>query len=419
MLNAFNELSLNSSGINEYDRQQGDLVVRGFRELVTKYDPDQEAFHERRAKGQGLCFGELAFKKNLLKRLHSSIIPLLRPEIIRLSRSLDPSFLQNKPGWTLRLILTIQTTIGQILSRIEDAIFELRSVIPSPPYRINDQHLRELKYFRTHGLDNCFSELLREYVKFFGEIIKLIQLSNLTTEGLHVESEIEPTRKRIIDYTSSSLNAVETMTRWYKDSEFDLVQLLWPVHKLNIDIQLKKVLHLINPSSITYAEDTTFPGGTHHPLSQSAISLAKLFIPIIKLSRLLFKKLSQNGMNLKSLPIFTEMRSDQLEQLVELPPQINQIIRDFIGVLRSTTLANNRNDQHPLRTRFTKLVNKLHLRVDPALFLVPFYLVPLIPDTTHRVGIRNHYQNWLVTWYTQFCLAVQNLLHTISSYTQP
>ncbi|KAI9610906.1 hypothetical protein H4Q26_008751 [Puccinia striiformis f. sp. tritici PST-130] len=83
------------------------------------------------------------------------------------------------------------------------------------------------------------------------------------------------------------------------------------------------------------------------------------------------------------------MRSDQLEQLVELPPQINQIIRDFIGVLRSTTLANNRNDQHPLRTRFTKLVNKLHLR------------------------------NWLVTWYTQFCLAVQNLLHTISSYTQP
>ncbi|POW16392.1 hypothetical protein PSHT_06744 [Puccinia striiformis] len=240
MLNAFNELSLNSLGINEYDRQQGDLVVRGFRELVTKYDPGQEAFHERRAKGQGLCFGELAFKKNLLKRLHSSIIPLLRPEIIRLSRSLDPSFLQNKPGWTLRLILTIQTTIGQIL-RIEDAIYELRSVIPSPPYRINDQHLKELKYFRTHGLDNCFSELLREY-------------------GLHVESEIEPTRKRIIDYTSSSLNAVETMTRWYKDSEFDLVQLLWPVHKLNIDIQLKKVLHLINPSSITYAEDMTFRG---------------------------------------------------------------------------------------------------------------------------------------------------------------
>ncbi|POW18109.1 hypothetical protein PSHT_06174 [Puccinia striiformis] len=411
-----------SSEVRQH-RQRGDLVIRGFRSLISRFDPDEEACYSRKAKGEGLDFAEPDLKKHLINQLRSSFLPLLRQQIAKLSQLLDLTELRNKPGLTLKLILDLQSELLPNLNQIEDALCELRSELggSSPPKRINDQYLKEIKYFRTTGMNEDFEELIVEYIKIFKESCRLLLELKLSKRKPNDSSseESDPqtvalTRQRIIDHTSCFSEAFEMVIRWFKETEFDLIQSEWPRSILGIDDQLEALLKLIDPrtespkepqlNELTGLLESTF-------ISERIMPLAKRALPIIKLCGLFFKKLSQRGMNQKRLPMFTEMRSDQLERLADLSEVVHCDLKGLIRLFR----ADHATNDFVQGIQFSSIVDKLEGHFELTSLLVPFYLVPLIPDTD-GFPVQDHYRTWFVTWCSQFSLSIQNFKDAIEAF---
>ncbi|WAQ85258.1 hypothetical protein PtA15_5A832 [Puccinia triticina] len=106
---------------------------------------------------------------------------------------------------------------------------------------------------------------------------------------------------------------------------------------------------------------------------QPLIQLANLLIPLIKLIKLLFAKISKYGMSYQRLPSHTPMNSDQLKCLCESDEVISDVRLIFINL-----------------TGF------------PA----------DLPDEpiNIRLADQNHYQAWFDTWNILFKAAIHNFI---------
>ncbi|OAV87754.1 hypothetical protein PTTG_29293 [Puccinia triticina 1-1 BBBD Race 1] len=116
---------------------------------------------------------------------------------------------------------------------------------------------------------------------------------------------------KAVELTSDAVELIDSVIHGLKDSEIDIVQYDWPSHTKTLDESLANLLSLINPYT---------HGGREmlHPLRKMAVHLDELLIPIMKLARLFFRKLSRLGMNNK-WPLFTKMSPHELYELTNSP----------------------------------------------------------------------------------------------------
>ncbi|POW13862.1 hypothetical protein PSTT_03431 [Puccinia striiformis] len=149
---------------------------------------------------------------------------------------------------------------------------------------------------------------------------------------------------------------------------------------------------------------------------EPVIHLAKLLIPIMKLSRLFFNKISVRGINTKRLPLFTEMCSEQIESLAMSHGSVSS---SFVHILSLLDAADRAPGVVP-HVHFIGSVRCLKNIFEAPLLIVLLYLVPAIPDTD-GFPIQNYYKNWLITWNTQRILATENFINifTRSSVVDP
>ncbi|KAI7945855.1 hypothetical protein MJO29_012243 [Puccinia striiformis f. sp. tritici] len=222
-----------SSSESEQEQQQGDLVVQGFASLCKNYDPDRyigeyaRPLPHRWSKDEGFQPHELDLRREFLKQLRSSLLPLLREQITSLSHLLDPTRLQIESESTLELILEKQSELDTTLHQMEDALNNLRSKSDSlaiPSEREDDGHLKEFKGFRLIGLDNRFGDLLQPTTSVFKQSQKLIRKLELSTQDSHSSSsytsdmdesqssaaDIAWIREQMIDSTRSSDEAARS-----------------------------------------------------------------------------------------------------------------------------------------------------------------------------------------------------------------
>ncbi|KAI9601060.1 hypothetical protein H4Q26_000858 [Puccinia striiformis f. sp. tritici PST-130] len=160
-----------SSSKMERHQEQADLVVDGFKGLLSKYDPYSDSLNDRRrtrVHREKAHISRPEFEKVLFNRLHSNLVPLLGQQIANLSRSLNPTHFQNYLVLTFQLILEVQSKLHQTLNQIESAIETIcahRTTIRSR--RVNDQNLQHFKLFRLDGLCRDYTEgLMPEIVDF-------------------------------------------------------------------------------------------------------------------------------------------------------------------------------------------------------------------------------------------------------------
>jgi hypothetical protein len=187
------------------------------------------------------------------------------------------------------------------------------------------------------------------------------------------------------------------LIKWLEGSELDLVQLCWPEMIRQIDADVQKIFSLINSTATSTEKDGR---SKIRPLSKPVHQLAQSVLPIFKLSRLFFNKLSKHGMNRKRLPLFTEMCSDQLKSLADLATKVCLDIDGLLEFLQNM----NTVQRNATGIQCNQLAEKIKSCFKSSVLIISFYFVPLIPDT-NGLPAQNYYKT--ATWFLQLNLAMQ------------
>ncbi|KAA1065584.1 hypothetical protein PGT21_004142 [Puccinia graminis f. sp. tritici] len=400
-------------------RQQGDLVIQGYKDLADKTGSFLDKHDERYRASvsrtlasvqNAVSIDQPQLKKRLLVKLQSSLLPQLQQQIITTLRLTNPYDLTKDPGSQFKCILEVQAELNPIL----DQIFSTTDVLcpeplPSPSIRTNDQYLKELKPFRIYGLyHHLMAFFLEQIHHVFSESSDLIQQLKLATKKYQGKVDLASARDYLNEEGDHCLELIESAINWLEGSEFDVVQIDWRNEKRGIDEQLQELLGMINPTTPLNEENN--PSGTQ-PLSEPVVNLAKSVLPVIKLCRLFFNKLSERGMNRKRLPLFTTMCSYQLDLISRLAEEIDGNLGRILKILRAADTIVDENTTESL----TKTVKALETHFETPLLLILLHFLPIIPDTVGN-PVQNYFKEWFAIWNTQFTLAIKNLLDAIESY---
>ncbi|KAI7936723.1 hypothetical protein MJO28_015622 [Puccinia striiformis f. sp. tritici] len=394
-------------------RQRGDLAIHGFENLIYKLDPDDEESHSSLAQEESSTISpkdEANFKKDLMHRLRSVLLPNLRQSVIKILLSPDPAHLPKEPGEKLKEILKGQSELDHSWDQIQRSVHKLcHESSQDSSSQANDGHLKDLKRFRLDRLSSLFEDdLLEDIILLFKYTLETIQrrgLSNFlplawNNNFYHLKDAF--TSQHHTKYTASVLKTIDSMVCCIEGTELDIVQRDWPRNTRRLDDYMQQLLHLIDPT-VSSNEAGRYPADTI-PLSQPGIRVAKSVLTIIKISRIFFNKLSKRGINNKRLPLFTEMSSDELEAFSKVPSQIVHDLKAIISCLR-------RGDGGVIQ--LPQITKRLRKRFRSSLALITAHFIPLIPDTDNFPDRKKYYKTWFnVTWSTHFDLAISDLMNS-------
>ncbi|KAI9603245.1 hypothetical protein H4Q26_002563 [Puccinia striiformis f. sp. tritici PST-130] len=218
-------------------------------------------------------------------------------------------------------------------------------------------------------------------------------------------SEIQSDLDRTLDQIFSARRADLASVR-----EDILCEVGWRNEKREIGESVQELLSMISPANpATKGEKQS----ERKPLSESATQLAKSVVPVMKLSRLFFDKMSRRGMNQKKLPLYTTMSSHQLNTIDELAQNIEGRLTTILRGLGDADTYHEPDTSELL----TEVVQEIEAHFDAGILLILLHFVPIIPDTD-GFPVQNYYKDWLATWNTQLSIAVNNHLEACKIFEQ-
>ena len=397
-------------------RLQGDLVVEGFRRLRNNKYPLQ--LNETPAQSlQKACStlsleDEAKFKQGLVDQLQSTLLPLLHRQITALSLSLNRSALRNDPGPNLQLILEIQSELECTMDQVQSHITAVFPESTSSPHSADDHHLESLKSYRLRRLKSLFDDSgvpsdLRVISLRGSELIQEMKLSSETKEDK--SGDYCPPRQ-LANCLKHALDLINSAILSIRGSELEIAQEFWPSQLLPMQYSvIWEIATITNPPPPDLKDDcpqVMMKMLQHKPI----IHLARLFIPIFKLCKIFFVKISKRGMNSKRLPLFTKMSSEQIESLANSIGDINCDLIKFFYQLHEA-------DQTPgaaAGEEFVKLATQLKTYFETLKCLMQLHYLPMIPDN-NGLQDRTYYSSWFVTWDTHFQLSIHNFKQAAQS----
>ncbi|POV95664.1 hypothetical protein PSHT_15537 [Puccinia striiformis] len=355
--------------------EQGNLVIDGFRNLISKYS-SPAAWRSNRASIEevmsSLSIDENGLKEKTLDRLQMTL-PILKRHLTRLSRTLDPYNSEQETELKFQSILRIQPKLESTMEHAKCYVALFYPEPTSPPARTDDQHLKRLKSCRLQRLRSTFIEACPRICWSLEAAINLVQ-------QMQKQDSPEEFKRRSEEHRG--------LTRYY-----------WQRELGGIEGLLGEIVEKIKPEI-----DSTHP--SNKLIREPVVQLAELLIPIIKVSRLFFNKLTIRGINTKRLPLFTEMSSAQIEYLVQAHRTLSNRLKNIIFHLDEA-------DSDPGTVSHNVFITNAHhikVRFEAPLLVVLLYLVPAIPDT-EGFPTQNYYKRWFNTWNTQRILAVDNFIN--------
>ncbi|KAH9454924.1 hypothetical protein Pst134EA_022413 [Puccinia striiformis f. sp. tritici] len=347
---------------------------------------------------------ELNFKEILYKRLHSCLLPRLRRQLTTLESLFDEDVLTKQPSLSLRRISEMQSEIDHNWSQIESAV---NIVCPEPlssTHRTDDQQLKQFKSYRLHHLRTRCHVILDQIRSIYYAACDHIERMELSTTE-EFACKTDPNWTSTVDITTEeTLDLITSAIYCTNGSELDAAEDRW---KSPVQAGMNGVLERAMCVSKKYPSAMW-----HHRMvsSKSSCHLTKLAIPIIKLSRLFFTKLSRRGINRKRLPFFTAMNSKQIKSLCD---SASPILNDLLRLLDILLRADRVTGGHTISVRdINQIAETIHRHFETPMLLAMLYIVPLYPDNDCYPD-QNYLKSWFVTWNTQMILAVNNFKHTV------
>ncbi|KAI7954002.1 hypothetical protein MJO28_006549 [Puccinia striiformis f. sp. tritici] len=298
--------------------------------------------------------------------LEHDILPRLNRQIESLSEQLDLSELRIDTTRKLESISELQVELDHSLYHLIPFAYLLMRPGLSSNWGVQteDNHREDLKEFRIGVLFSKVVSLFRDICALFQSSAELI---------LHLK--ISPTRAsyKILMRLPKLVNQPQTKLDYNYDTESEEDG---GVHDDSDDSD--------------DSDDDSWNSEAESP-SESATELARSAIPIIKLCRLFFSKLSRVSRDeeFKMDPYFTEMSSNQLERLTCSVEHIRSSSRELYKILHKSGTIDRRETIRDL----DKTTSKMILLFDSTILLLIVYVIPsmvTLPQHTHP-SLKSHH----------------------------
>ncbi|KAI9624369.1 hypothetical protein KEM48_008951 [Puccinia striiformis f. sp. tritici PST-130] len=327
-------------------RQQGQLVIDGFKSLMSKHGNDSVG------PDQACIFQE--------------VTPALSTE----------KDIRRDPGSKLSRLLELQLAIDNSMTRsksIEHMQFQVAVALNAAC-----EHIEALNLCIVHeSMEDTASDFTDSLApSFYEDLIHKALIVINSTIKLRSESEL-------IFASRSWEQGVHGMTQKLREA----------IGSLGGSLDHLKIQILHSSTRV---------------VREPVIRLTELLIPIIKLSRLFFNKLSGSGVHKKQLPAHTEMNSKQMKCLYGSAQDVARDVSKLLNLLYAAEVTR----WNTLDTRmFSGAAGTLASRFEAPKLLFLVHVIPLIQEID-----LDYYENWFATWNTQFGLAINNFQYYARSF---
>ncbi|WAR52062.1 hypothetical protein PtB15_1B501 [Puccinia triticina] len=378
---------------------QGDRVVQGFKQLISKYSRnaiiDYRPQQSINANISTVSVDDhVNSKQFLLDRLQSSLLPLLHHQINVLSLALNPSEITDEPGSKLQLISEIQSELERITDQIQHIITSVYPESLCTPHRADDQHLGSLKSYRLCHLKRAFQSYGGGFLGTLCLIsrwaYRLIHEIQLSSKKLSRRSSCGVSRDSLDEYIPCALRSIGSAIMILRGSELDVAQNLWPAKLRSMDTIWEMPISIPGINGLRRIRSVS---------REPALKLAKLSIPIKKLCKIFFLKISRRGINLKALPYSTKMSSVQIESLAGSIV----IVKDELHKFHSQLSSGYEEHVDTSRSQLLKMAATLKTHLDTPMVLILSHFVHTtdFPD-------KEYYHSWFCAWHGLYQLAIHN-----------
>ncbi|WAQ81166.1 hypothetical protein PtA15_1A505 [Puccinia triticina] len=234
----------------EHERiwKQGDAVIESFQRMVTKYDESADRRLENfRANHVKFTIDELTRNEATLNHLVSNLLPMLRSQIIRLLKSLNPFGLQQEPESKIRLISQNRLNVEKTIDILRAWIVKVCPGRLVKPYPSSDHHYKRSKSFRLFTL--------KKYI--FEASLDIGRSCRVASELLHhakcsADAHSQQTKKTYYQGLLAAKRAVGSIhaaIECIKGSELDVAEKSWQSRLTGIDYSMRIIMCLITPAT--------------------------------------------------------------------------------------------------------------------------------------------------------------------------
>ncbi|KNE92127.1 hypothetical protein PSTG_14460 [Puccinia striiformis f. sp. tritici PST-78] len=344
-------------------------------------------------------------REALSDELLSEVFPLLASQLATLSLLLNQESIRQHPGSNLMRLSELQPALDYSMTRVGDSMAHISPLPLNTSERVDDQQLKQFKSYRLNKLASKSTDLQYHiYIAFASASAHLAALN--LCRGSRTRD------RRFLDVYMSLIRGasvdIDSMIQLLSGSELVAAKGYWERGMRGMTEQFSKAVVSLGSSADHLELQQEFQGRQF--VRQPVIHLTQSFIPVIKLSRLFFNKLTGPGLNTRRLPAYTEMNSKQLKRWFESAQKSNGYLFEIWSLLLAAAGAPEGN---PVNTQeILETAESLISHFEAQMLLVLLYIVPLIPETDPD---HNYYKNWFATWNIQFILAINHFQHLARS----
>ncbi|POV95277.1 hypothetical protein PSHT_15751 [Puccinia striiformis] len=363
-----------------------DLIIQKLSTFAERCYTPANHHHDRaaiEALMSSYSIDEAGLKEMILDRLQSTL-PVLKSQFGALSQLLNPSCLLQQTEAKIERVMQLQVEFERTIDHINSDIALF--------YRLDSL---KASFFKVSEKIGRFFLLANDLLESINEDLSPDK-SKLRTPACGVLAGHRDTLEQadhLIDSTIETISGSE----WY------LAQKEWPAQLERIDDILRKMVDSTNPGTRSVLAQSVYrPSGKF--AQEPTVCLAELMIPIMKLSRLFFKKISIRGVNTKRLPLSTKMCTNEI---LSVAKSLGEMVSDLLS-MTYLLHAFDVPGRAPNYNSFIAVTERLNSRFEASVRVALLHLVPSIPDTDGS-PLQNYYRSWIVNWNTQRLFAVDNL----------
>ncbi|KAA1084021.1 hypothetical protein PGT21_014631 [Puccinia graminis f. sp. tritici] len=447
---------------DDSSNETADLVVKALKNIAIRYqsvdlhaasrqppwDVDAETWvHDnwKFARQEPLSIDEISTLNDLLCQMQTRHLPSLQQQLVNLSRSLDLANLPNNPHPKLEDTLEILSQLGDSLDQINTFVHSIAPIVVNPLQQTGkiDHHFGGLKNYRSRELIEKFNNLERESLKWlFDSLRRFIRASPKDPWTiLNDESILGSLGKDVIEAIDQSYHAISEIIKWSKQSDFSILQdecrrdanNLEPIleglnRRIALTTRLEEQLRLIDEgefdtdsSSASGDEDdeeskTSLSTDSSEQifLRPSLMKLAKTTIPLIKLIRIFFNKLSNTPTSKAPFTFGTKLSSAEIREIDCEIGGLSCSIRNLLNLIFYMFDCDEYvNDMKNLEQHFKELPRDFN----SSIVLLCCYLLP-VNDQLDLPVSGNLFKTWFLTLREQFDLAYDNFRQAFSRFKE-
>ncbi|KAH9460669.1 hypothetical protein MJO28_003628 [Puccinia striiformis f. sp. tritici] len=381
-------------------QHQGDLVILRFENLARKNDSTWKT-RAKAVPGTGTEGIKLIDSKRYsFRQLYSTLLPLASQQVNRLAELLVPADLRRDPILQLKLLSELQDEIDYNLDKIRDNAY-VAIVESSPAALSSDGVIREQESFRLfllEDIENEFLDLLGSTFRHASELIRMLGLSAEVSI-----SNIGITRENVLEYTNRL--------------DFKIMSLQHSLSHTDLDNSDHVIAHIDSAHHRTLLliqDELAIPARLPSlPQIDPRFQVAKLVIPITKLSKLFFLKLLRREMDIRYPRPLPTGAYPETAVLHELPSMAVHQLQMILISLTDSYLPEGQAGHLSLRA----LGDNLCLGAYALKTCFRRYLVAVNCFLDTRGGMATQ-KTWFRTWDTLITLAIHNLVDAVELFRQ-